>query len=95
MNKYMIFKQLRVVLVAMFLFVCGKVSAQNNDYPTDTVYHSVFGCDSLRLTADNTVYYHDTVVEVPQYLPIHGTIVVSVLDVYNITIGQSYDVRER
>ena len=90
----MIFKQLMVTVAMMLFAVCGKVSAQSNDYPTDTVYHSVFGCDSLQLAANATVYYHDTVVEVPQYLPIGGTIVVSVLDVYNITIGRSYDVKD-
>ena len=90
----MIFKQLMLIVMTTVFSFFGVASAQNSDYPTDTVYHSVFGCDSLLLAADNTVYFHDTVVKVPQYLPISGTIVVSVLDVYNITIGQSYDVKD-
>lgn len=90
----MIFKQLRVVVIAMLLSVCGKVSAQNNDYPTDTVYHSVFGCDSFLLTANNTVYHSDTTVEIPNLVPVGGMIVTDVLDIYTITIGRSYDVKD-
>ena len=90
----MIFKQLRVVVIAMLLSVCGKVAAQNNDYPTDTVYHSVFGCDSFLLTANNTVYHSDTTVEIPNLVPVGGMIVTDVLDIYTITIGRSYDVKD-
>ncbi|MBQ1818781.1 MAG: hypothetical protein II120_01105, partial [Bacteroidales bacterium] len=90
MNKSMIFKQLMLVLVTAALSFCGKVSAQNGDYPTDTIYHSMFGCDSVLLPANNTVYYHDTTVSIPHKLPVDGVIVTDILNVYTISVGQSY-----
>ncbi len=94
MNKSMIFKQLMLVLVTAALSFCGKVSAQNGDYPTDTIYHSMFGCDSVLLPANNTVYYHDTTVSIPHKLPVDGVIVTDILNVYTISVGQSYQVRD-
>ena len=90
----MIFKQLMLVLVTAAVSFCGKVSAQNNAYPVDTVYHSVFGCDSVLLTANSTVYHGDTTVQIPHYTPVQGQIVMDVLNIYNITVGQSYDVKD-
>ena len=90
----MIFKQLMLILVAATISFCGKVSAQNNAYPVDTVYHSVFGCDSVLLTANNTVYHGDTIIQIPHYSPVQGQIVMDVLNIYNITVGQSYDVKD-
>ena len=84
MNKSMIFKQLMLILVAATVSFCGKVSAQNNAYPVDTVYHSVFGCDSVLLTANNTVYHGDTIIQIPHYSPVQGQIVMDVLNIYNI-----------
>ena len=90
----MVFKQLMLVLVTAAVSFCGKVSAQNNAYPVDTVYHPVFGCDSVLLTADNTIYYRDTTVVIPHRIAVQGQIVTDVLNIYNITIGQSYDVKD-
>ena len=90
----MIFKQLMLVLMTAALVFCGKVSAQNDAYPTDTVYYSLFGCDSVLLPANNTVYYQNTTVEIPHLVPVGGLIVTDVLNIYNITIGKSYDVKD-
>ena len=90
----MIFKQLMLALMTVAFSFGGKVFAQNDAYPVDTVYYSVFGCDSVLLSADNTVYYGDTTVQIPQYIPVQGQIVMNVLNIYNITIGQSYDVKD-
>ena len=90
----MIFKQLLLVLTTVAISCCGKVSAQNNAYPVDTVYQSVFGCDSVLLTANNTVYHGDTIIQIPHYIPVQGQIVMDVLNVYNITVGKSYDVKD-
>ena len=94
MNKSMIFKHLMLVLVTTALAFGGFVSAQNVPYPTDTVRHSEFGCDSLLLSANGVVYHHDTVVSIPHYAPVQGQIVMDVLNIYEITIGKSYDVRD-
>ena len=90
----MTFKQLVLVFVVATLSLCGRVSAQNDAYPTDTVYHSEFGCDSFLLTSNNTVYYHDTTVEIPHRIAVDGLIVTDVLNIYNISVGQSYDVKD-
>lgn len=90
----MFFKQLVLVFGVAVLSFCGRVSAQNGAYPTDTVYHSEFGCDSFLLTSNNTVYYHDTTVEIPHRIAVDGLIVTDVLNVYNISVGQSYDVKD-
>ena len=94
MNKSMVFKHLVLVLVTTMLAFGGFVSAQNVSYPTDTLRHSEFGCDSLLLTANGVVYHHDTVVSIPHYAPVQGQIVMDVLNIYEITIGKSYDVRD-
>ena len=90
----MIFKHLMLVLMMVVFAFGGVVSAQNTSYPTDTVRHSLFGCDSLQLSANGTVYYHDTVVSIPHYAPVQGQIVMDVLNIYEIAIGKSYDVRD-
>ena len=94
MNKSMIFKHLMLVLMMVVFAFGGVVSAQNTSYPTDTVRHSLFGCDSLQLSANGIVYYHDTVVSIPHYAPVQGQIVMDVLNIYEIAIGKSYDVRD-
>ena len=90
----MIFKQLMLVLTFAAFSLGGKVFAQNEAYPVDTVYHSVFGCDSVLLPANNTVYHGDTTIQIPHYIPVQGQIVMDILNVYNITIGKSYDVKD-
>ena len=90
----MIFKQLMLVCMTVAFTFGGGVFAQTNPYPTDTVYHSEFGCDSFLLPANHTVYYHDTTVEIPHRIAVDGLIVTDVLNVYNISVGQSYDVKD-
>ncbi len=92
MNKSMIFKHLLLVLMTTVLSFGGVISAQNVPYPTDTVRHSEFGCDSFMLPANGVVYHQDTVVNIPHYAPVQGQIVMDVLDVYEITIGHSSDI---
>lgn len=90
----MISKQLMLVLMIVAFSFGGKVFAQNEVNSVDTVYHSVFDCDSVLLTANDTVYYSDTTIMIPHYIAVQGQIVMDVMDVYNITIGQSYDVKD-
>lgn len=61
---------------------------------TDTVYQHVFGCDSVLLSANNTVYYSNTTVSVPHYATYQGSVYMDKLNVYNIEIGRSYNVHD-
>ncbi len=94
MNKCMIIKHLMLVFLTAVLAFGGHGLAQVTPYPTDTVYHSLFGCDSVKLSANGTVYHRDTVVKIPHYSPVQGQIVMDVLNVYQIAIGKSYDVTD-
>jgi len=96
MNKSVIFKQLVLILAAMFLSFGRAAVAQNTPYPTDTVYHSVFGCDSVVLQTSTGVgvFYHDTVVADPHYAAVQGSIVIDVMNIYQLTVGMSYDVKD-
>jgi len=91
----MIFKRLMLVFFSVAFAFGGGVCAQTaNSYPTDTVYHSLFGCDSLLLSANGSVYYHDTTVSIPHQITYQGQIVVDVINVYQISVGQSYNVKD-
>ena len=92
----MIFKQLMLVLTATMFALVRPAFAQGSSYPTDTVYHSLFGCDSITLLTNNgvEVFYRDTVVKVPHYSPVQGEIVNDVMNVYQLTVGKSYDVKD-
>lgn len=95
MNKKLNFKKLAISFVAVLIAVCGSVFAQNSTPAPDSVYHPMFGCDSLQVTLQGTTntYYHDTVlmVESSAIAP-SGEIYVNRRDFYPITIGQSYHV---
>lgn len=94
MNRKLITRLLTLVFALVLSGVCSTAHAQSDVPKTDTVYHDCFGCDSFLLTANNTVYYSDTVVTISQLLPYHGTIYESVRDIYIITVGHSVDVRD-
>ena len=72
----------------------GSAFAQNQSFQTDTVYHQEFGCDNFLLNANHTIYYSDTVVSIPHYIADQGFVYMDVLDVYQITIGHSYDFQD-
>lgn len=93
MKKVMIFRQLLAVM-ALLTLCAGSVFAQNPQHHTDTLYFQEFGCDSVLLSANNSVYYHDTVVEIPVSVADQGVIYVAELKVYRISVGQSYAVRD-
>ncbi len=95
MNKKLNFKQLLVLIVAVLMTAGGGAFAQNTSSAPDSVYYTLFGCDSLPLTLQGvtTYYYVDTVIQVDNKRPDgSGEIVVYRRDFYQITIGQSYDV---
>lgn len=94
MKSNLIIKHLAIAVMAILFAFHGGVSAQNVQYTTDTVYFPVFGCDSFTLAANNTVYFNDTVVEISHYVADQGVVYISQLDVYQISIGQSYAVRD-
>ena len=95
MDKKLNFKKLAIFLVVVMTTVCSGAFAQNPTPAPDTVYHPMFGCDSLQVTLQNktATYYHDTVlmVESSSVAP-DGQIYVSRRDFYQITVGKSYDV---
>lgn len=94
MKIQLIIRRLTAVVVAVLCAVGGTVSAQNAQHTTDTVYYSVFGCDSFLLAANNTVYYHDTVVEIQHRAADQGVVYIAQLDIYQISIGTSYSVMD-
>ena len=81
-----------LVLLIVILVFSGKVKSQQRIMTTDTVYHSVYGCDSLLLPANNVVYYTNTTVKIPHYATSQGKVYMDVLNVYNVEIGQSFNV---
>ena len=94
MDKKLTFSHLSVFWMAVIMF-CGNVMlAQNQSFQTDTVYHQEFGCNSYFLTANQTHYYSDTVVMIPHYIADQGLVYMDVLDIYQISIGQSYDFKD-
>lgn len=94
MNKRLITRLLGVVLAFAFLGTRFSAFAQTEVPTPDTVYHDCFGCDSYLLTANNTVYYSDTVIAIPHRVVAPSIIYIDVVNIYQITIGQSYDVRD-
>ena len=91
MNKKLINRFLMLVIALVSTALGESVFAQNQSFQTDTVYHQEFGCDSFMLTVNQTFYYSDTVVSIPHYIADQGFVYMDVLDVYQITIGRSYD----
>ncbi len=79
-----------IALLMVLAALCGGANAQT----TDTVYHPVFGCDSLVLPANGVTYRTDTTVRIPHYSTSQGTVYMDVLNVYNITLGKSYSVHD-
>lgn len=94
MKINLIIKHLLVAVMAIVFAFNGQVSAQNDQHKTDTIYFPVFGCDSFMLAANNTVYYRDTVVEIAHRTADHGVVYISQLDIYQISIGKSYSVKD-
>lgn len=94
MNNKLTNKLLMLVLVLMSTSFGGYSFAQNQPPQTDTVYHHEFGCDSYLLPANQTVYHSDTVVKIPHYIADQGLVYMDVLDVYQISIGHSYDYKD-
>ena len=94
MNNRLINRFLLLVAILLSTAFGGSVFAQNDSFQTDTVYHHEFGCDSYFLTANQTLYHVDTIVSIPHYIADQGLVYMDVLDVYQITIGQSYDYRD-
>ena len=94
MNKNLTFSRLAFLCVAVLFFGNNVMFAQNQPFQTDTVYHQEFGCDSYLLTANQTLYHVDTVVRIPHYIADQGLVYMDVLDVYQITIGHSYDYKD-
>lgn len=96
MNKQLIIKQLLIAFAVFSVGVFNSAFAQTGPVKPDTVYHECFGCDSFLLNIDDEVYtyYSDTVIYVPQYVTIQGVIYESIWDVYLISIGASYDVKD-
>jgi len=94
MKMQLIIRRLMAVVVAVLFAFGGVVTAQNTQHTTDTLHYSVFGCDSFLLAANNTVYYHDTVVEIAHRVADQGVIYVAQLDIYQISIGTSYNVKD-
>ena len=94
MDKRMVFNWLVAFCTSVMLLCNGVLFAQNAPSQTDTVYHHEFGCDSVLLTANQTYYYNDTVVKIPHYIADQGLVYMDVLDVYQITVGHSYDITD-
>ena len=94
MDKKVILSRLLLLCVVLLLMGNSMVHAQNQSFQTDTVIHQEFGCDSYLLPANHTVYYADTVIKIPHYIADQGIVYMDVLDVYQITIGHSYDYKD-
>ena len=96
MNKGLIIRQLLIVFAIVFGGMYNSVFAQTVPVKPDTVYHDCFGCDSFQLSLDDGVLnlYSDTVIYVPHYVTIEGVIYESYWDVYLVSIGESYDVKD-
>jgi hypothetical protein len=94
MNNKLINRLLLLVSILVSTILGGSVFAQNQSFQTDTVYHQEFGCDNFLLNANHTVYYSDTLVSIPHYIADQGLVYMDVLDVYQITIGNSYDFQD-
>ena len=94
MNNKLINKLLTLVVALMTTSFGNHTFAQYQPFQTDTVYHQEFGCDSYLLQANSTVYHSDTVVRIPHYIAEQGLVYMDVLDVYQITIGHSYDYKD-
>lgn len=95
MNKKLNFKHLLTLVGIMLMTVGGGVFAQNTSSAPDSVYYTLFGCDSLSLTLQGVTntYYADTVIQVDNKKPDEsGVIYVYRRDFYQITIGHSYNV---
>ena len=94
MDKKLNFKKLAILLAATLMSVCSGVFAQNSIPDPDTVYHSLFGCDSLSVTIQNqtNTYYKDTVLITESLKGSGGQLYVYRRDIYTITIGHSYNV---
>ena len=94
MDKKLIFSRLSIFLMAVLMSGGNVLLAQAQPFQTDTVYHQEFGCDSYFLTANQTTYYSDTVVSIPHYVAEQGLVYMDVLNVYQISVGQSYDFKD-
>ena len=94
MNNKLIYRLLLLVAILVSATFGGSAFAQNQSFQTDTVYHQEFGCDNFLLNANHTLYYSDTVVSIPHYIADQGFVYMDVLDVYQITIGHSYDFQD-
>ncbi|MBO6080042.1 MAG: T9SS type A sorting domain-containing protein [Bacteroidales bacterium] len=95
MDKKLNFKQLAILFAMILATCCGSVYAQNSTPAPDSVYHPMFGCDSVQLTIQNntTTYFSDTVIMVEgSAVGPDDQIYVNRRDFYQITVGQSYDV---
>lgn len=90
--KTLIFSNLRFIIAVMAM-VFGLSTVYAQIPKTDTVYHQMFGCDSLVLEANGQTYRTNTVVEIPHRATAQGIVYIDVLNVYNIEIGRSYNVR--
>ena len=91
MKNKLIDRLLILLLALVSNIFAGSAFAQDQPFQTDTVYHQEFGCDRYRLTANQTVYYADTIVKIPHYIADQGIVYMDVLDVYQIVVGHSYD----
>lgn len=94
MNKSMIFKQLILVLTTSVLMFGGHAAAQSVTYTPDTIYKTLFGCDSVLLDANATVYYQDTTIRINHQTTISGQVVTDFINIYQISVGKSYDLKD-
>ena len=94
MNRKLITRLLGIVFAVALLGTCSPAFAQTEVPTPDTVYHDNFGCDSFLLTANNIVYYSDTVIAIPHRVVAPSIVYIDVVNIYQITIGHSYDVRD-
>lgn len=81
---------LRSILLGI-LVICGFM-VKSQTPKTDTIYHQVFGCDSVVLQANGITYTSNTEVRIPHYATSQGSFYMDVLNIYNIEIGKSYEI---
>lgn len=95
MNKKLNFKRLAMLFAMISVTCLGSVFAQNSTSEPDSVYHQMYGCDSVQLlTKDGLLTcYSDTMIQQDRSaVGPDGVIYVVRRDFYQITVGRSYDV---
>ena len=95
MNKKLNFKRLAMLFAMISVTCLGSVFAQNSTSGPDSVYHQMYGCDSVQLlTKDGLLTcYSDTMIQQDRSaVGPDGVIYVVRRDFYQITVGRSYDV---